>query len=262
MGRWLAALLIGMTGCRGCDGSQDAWSPPPLEDASPPLPSASGTVRAPPSWPIRPTELEGIFPPAWKKSDEWRIQYPEYDPAGGGHLLQTAIFRVVAVPSKDDDVYRVTVRHGPDAKPSYWITFRRKDFSVASVKGGIHDIDNGAHPFARTKGPVFVFPMWPPGLVNPFFFDPGPDADGEPQEGWQHILRDPDSLEIMVVARNRYRYENFRAIVEWRRGDPWWSSVHCFRLGGLEALLPTALPEAQTCEAWLVRDPAPAHPKK
>ncbi|APR74807.1 Hypothetical protein A7982_00153 [Minicystis rosea] len=87
-----------------------------------------------------------------------------------------------------------------------------------------------------------------------------------------HVVRQGDYLErlshMMGFDAGEVRDDpknaelsNFRVIMEWRRGDPWWSSVHCFRMGAVEDIMPKPLAAGQTCHAWLERD-APEQKKK
>jgi hypothetical protein len=220
------------------------------------------------------SDLEGIFPPRWKKGDEWRVSYlvHEYDgevnDPRDSWLPTTAHFRVASLPSYELDAYVIEVRHSPDrdTEPFYVFTVRRQDFSVARLDGDGAHFDHGAHPFPNFWDSVerfpLVFPSVAPERAEMYYFsEPEQDMVGVAEDGWQRIrTQHGDAVEFELVSRARHRFDTLRVFIEWRRGEPWWSSAKCWSVRGHDPpLVPFTV--SAVCDAKLVRDPAPTQTK-
>lgn len=243
--------VLAMLALVGCDRAPDPPACPPPTLASPTQSVSPPVTRLPPE------SIEGIWPPAWKKGDAWRVTSEmRYQPGATDH--RSAVFRVVAASDGPEGVYQVEVTRDGDKSPSHAVTFRRDDFSVARLRDTSDEALFHREIYMSGTWPIFAFPIVPAGLVNPAQFPPQRSVEygfdrGE-WERWQLILTHGDAMTIELVARQRYAFSNFRIIMEWRRGDPWWSSVDCFRMGAVDDILPKPLIEGQSCHAWLERD--------
>jgi len=270
MSRGLLALVAGLAAWSGCGPEREAPLPGP-----PPFCASAfteGTAGAAPELHtehLKPSELDGIFPPRWRKGDEWCVTYVAHafpvTSNEGRPYWAFAFFRVASVPTRESDVYRLEVRDAIHAKPTYFFTVRGHDLSVARVDAGEVHLNPGAHPFTNEsrradKSPLFL-PSVAPEHINPLFFEPEPDSAGVAQEGWQRVsIVDADKAQFELVSRERWGYDTFRVVLEWRRGDPWWSSAKCWLATELGSS-PEPVVEMPKCDAKLVRDSAPKEPR-
>jgi hypothetical protein len=270
MMRSLFALAAGLSAWGGCEREREAPLPGPPPFCIPAVTTNAGDAgRGPFVEHLKPSDLDGIFPPRWKKGDEWQIthlvrSFPVTN--NEGRLWPVfAFFRVASVPSHESDVYRIEVRETRDAKPSYVFTVRGQDFSVATIDAGDVHITRGAHPFPNESRRADKFPIFLPSVaperINPLFFEPEPDSAGEAKEGWQSVyIVDANTVHFELVSRDRWQYDTFRVNIEWRRGEPWWSSAKCW-LATDQGSSTQPLTEFPKCDAKLVRDWAPPPPK-
>jgi len=263
----LAGVLSGGWSECGRDRPQDAPSPGPPAFCISPYPTAAGDAgRGPFVAHLKPSEVDGIFPPRWKKGDTWRIRYLLH-PSGVENPVdevsaENAYFLVASVPSNDRELYRIEVRKSRNQQenPFYSFTVRAQDFSVAGIDAvGIH-VARGAHPFPNEpeRAAVFplVFPSVAPESLNWLFFELEPGVAGEAREGWQKVSPwKGEELGIELGSRSRHRYATFRVHLQWRRGDPWWSSARCW-FAADPGMASTPSTEMLVCDAKLVRDGA------
>lgn len=253
----------------GCSAEVgEAPSPPPSREIDPSLQPASwhakrAAARPPPEGlPLSRKHLEGVFPPAWRAGDRWRVVVHETKRSTAAapdpiYLHKKGfLFEVVQEPDGPDGEYLIDIRRfflpeelarvPPNHRPSmgprehfsakFWardgtlIWCRDEDREEDALRARI---GNGPHPFVdaeevswtgTTPPPVHAFPALPARLENPLLYS----YSGAEQSarGWQRITPTEDGaiIEIseILLTFGEPTGQSDARLV-WRRGDPWWS---------------------------------------
>jgi hypothetical protein len=230
----VALVLLPLSGCAGsCDGR---------ESRSNPHPTASATWAMPPER-LSSAVFEGVFPPRWRIGDHWRIRVETqtWDQLGQAvrEVTKEYDYRVAATPSEGGDEYRIEA--GWRGRPHYVITFRARDGSFSSRSEYRQDkptpspsrLDemSGSLPYLKygATPPVFAYPVLPPNLVNPFQYLVPDHFDNA---GVQTVEATPEGLRFII--REVDRLGKLAQIIEWRRGEAWWSTAQFWTLSDAE----------------------------
>jgi hypothetical protein len=202
-----------------------------LSACQPPADTARTKETAMPQEIPPPNPFEGIFPPAWKVGTRWRASMktqsrgiPVMGPVTGPVYDEIELaFRVIDAPGGDDGVFRIDVQSkagGP--RIHYVASYRARPFSFVRLEDeagkSISRMDETNPPIPYIGGDwggfIKDFPAMPTipraGLV-PFLFDKEPAA--------QDTERTAEGLRFTLTRTN------LRAVIHWKRGAPWWSSI-------------------------------------
>jgi hypothetical protein len=174
--------------------------------------------------------FEGVFPPAWKVGDRWRVTMKTEDMnaryaarrwTGPSFVDVVFDFRVLELPASDGGVFLVDVECKPE-RLHFLGKYRKTPFSFVRLEDergksvSMTDETNPPLPYLGQPWDKFIkaFPAmpWTPHLgITPFVFDKAPAA--------QEIERTADGLRFTISATY------VRVVITWKRGAPWWSSV-------------------------------------
>jgi hypothetical protein len=173
--------------------------------------------------------FEGVFPPAWKIGQRWRVSMTADDPiahmvVGASPFVKVEFaLRVDSVPASDDGVFVVNVQRTDRVAQQYEATYRKQPFSFVQVKD--LRFPNAQGQEANTSIPFYGVPMR--GFIRDFPALPGvaqlgvtPFMAGS-YPATQNIERTADGLRFTVEAWG------YRGVITWKRGAPWWSSIEC-----------------------------------
>lgn len=216
---------------------------------------------------------EGVFPPAWKLGDRWRVSMktdvptvPIMMPRDGPDVRRVEVvyeFKVTEVANDDDGLFRLKVSSsegaaGPqkyDGPPlRYVATYRKAPFSFVSLvddqgrpvtNGGAAE-SNPPIPYTGEPWGLFIknFPVMPAdGLRGMFSFQPAGQL-GMLGPATQVAMPTRDGLRFTLLTRT-----NLQVTIDWKHGSPWWSSIECKAL----PLIPPPPPPAPPPPASLER---------
>lgn len=181
--------------------------------------------------------FEGVFPPAWRKAESWRVKMNTEIPSpamyGRRPPYGDVEFEIVVVdvPSEPDGFYRLdAIGLGEDTDLRYAIYYRKRPFSFARIqeldRAGLttraaHVPDERPAPaephlYNRGRPTRFIddFPMMP----NPPYLGLRTFSDGGASLT-QRVETIEQGLRFIVA------YGDQCAVVEWHRGDPWWTKL-------------------------------------
>jgi hypothetical protein len=181
--------------------------------------------------------FEGVFPPAWKAGDKWRVSMktqfgdpnvamPNYRRPFGDLVFE---FQVLSVPQEDDGVYLVDIQ-SKNPTHHYVAQYRKNPFSFVRL-------DDQLNPdFTRFTESNSCLPHV--GLLDRIIQD-FPAMPQVPRLGVTPFLRlgrIPAAQEIEATGeglRFTITAPNFQSVMTWKRGAPWWSTVE---RGGMSPL--------------------------
>lgn len=216
-------LVLALSGCaRSCDGRESR----PRADAAPSPTAVMSAER------LSPAVLEGVFPPHWRVGDHWKVRVRSFGDgtsAAPRWITKEYDYRVAAAPGTGGDEYRVEA--GWRGRPYYVITFRPRDGSFSSRSEYRRDGEPSASrpdetseslPYLKygATPPVFAYPILPPNPPSPFDYLV-PEHFGN--TGMQTIEATPEGLRFII--READRLGRLAQVIEWRRGEPWWSTA-------------------------------------
>lgn len=219
----LVAVVM-LSGCH-CQQASDSTRPRDFE-AGPLLQASSGTS-------LSEQPLEGIMPLNWRQGMKWRVAvtaWPRNYRVGGpasGVATEIYAFLIVGVPGTAERYFRVEMRNERFSGSSpVTLLFRPGDGSLVGDDGPNHH-SNPEQPFVETMQlfGVLAFPVLQAPLKSPYTFVSR--TDGARTAGTQTIHPSPGGVDITIeIAQAHYVDEG---VIEWRRGEPWPSSVRLWR---------------------------------
>jgi len=173
--------------------------------------------------------FEGVFPPAWKVGDRWRVSMktevpavPVKSPMWERTFADVVFdFRVLSVSSSDDGVFEIDIQSKEEGL-RYVGKYRKKPFSFVRLEDergktiAMTEETNPAIPYVGEPWGKFIkdypiMPLVPRVGVTPFVLYNRPAT--------QEIERTAEGLRFTIVVFD------LRVVINWKRGAPWWSSV-------------------------------------